>query len=122
MASVMLEEVRRIRDDAPGMGAYKLYLILQDVFGRENMMGRDAFFDLLRSNGLMVKRRKSHSTTNSYHHFHKWPNLIKGYTPDAPNRLCVSDITYIMIDGGVCYLHLVTDAFSRKIIGYCKHF
>lgn len=117
--NIVLEEARRIRSEAPGMGAYKIYLILLDVFGRENMPGRDAFYSLMRKHGLNVEKRKTHRTTNSYHHFHKWSNLIKGYTPEAPNRLFVSDITYITTSSGVCYLHLVTDAFSRRIMGWC---
>ena len=120
MESIALEQTRRIRQDAPGMGSYKVYLMLADIFGRANMMGRDAFFRLLQENGLTLPRRKGRRTTNSYHHFHKWPNLVKGFEPDGPNRLWVSDITYILLaDGGVCYLHLVTDVYSRKIVGWC---
>lgn len=118
--SIALEQVRKIREEAPGMGSHKIYLMLVDIFGRENMMGRDAFFRLLQENGLTLPRRKGRRTTYSYHHFHKWPNLVKDFEPDAPNRLWVSDITYILLaDGSVCYLHLVTDVFSRKIVGWC---
>ena len=120
MESIALEQTRKIREEAPGMGSHKIYLMLVDIFGRENMMGRDAFFRLLQENGLTLPRRKGRRTTNSFHHFHKWPNLVKGFEPEAPNRLWVSDITYIpLADGGVCYLHLVTDVFSRKIVGWC---
>jgi transposase InsO family protein len=120
MESLVLDQTAKIRVDAPCMGAYKIYLILLDIFGRGNMMGRDAFYSLLKSNGLSLKKRTSRRTTHSCHHFHKWPNLVKGLCVDAPNRLWVSDITYLLLsDGGVCYLHLVTDAFSRKIVGWC---
>jgi transposase InsO family protein len=66
----------------------------------------------------MLKPLKSHSTTNSNHRFHKYRNLIKGLSVTSPNRLWVSDITYIDLKDGVCYLHLVTDAYSRKIVGW----
>lgn len=82
------------------------------------MTGRDSFFTLLRRHGLMLKPLKSHSTTNSNHRFHKYKNLIKGLCVTSPDQLWVSDITYIGLEDGVCYLHLVTDAYSRKIIGW----
>ena len=82
-------------------------------------MGRDAFFNLLRSHGLHVRKRKFRAvTTNSFHWLHKYPNLIKGLSPERPNHLWVSDITYINTDNGFLYLYLVTDAYSRKIIGW----
>ncbi|MDR0894172.1 MAG: DDE-type integrase/transposase/recombinase, partial [Prevotellaceae bacterium] len=63
--------------------------------------------------------RKSRSTTNSNHRYHKWKNVAKGFTPTAANQLWVSDITYIpLADGDVCYLHLITDAYSHKIVGW----
>ena len=83
------------------------------------MPGRDLFLSLLRRHGLMQKPRRSRSTTNSNHRFHKWKNLVKGFTPTAANQLWVSDITYIDLAGGCCYLHLVTDAYSKKIVGWC---
>ena len=67
----------------------------------------------------MQKPRRSRSTTNSNHRFHKWKNLIKGFKPTAANQLWQSDITYIDLVGGCCYLHLVTDAYSKKIVGWC---
>ncbi len=82
-------------------------------------MGRDAFLALLRRNHLTQKPRKSRSTTNSNHRYHKWKNLIKGFTPTAANQLWQSDITYIDLAAGCCYLHLVTDAYSKKIVGWC---
>ncbi len=93
--------------------------MLRSTYREEWMLGRDAFLKLLRRNQLMLKRRRSRSTTNSNHRFHKWKNLIKGFTPTAPNQLWVSDITYIDLETGCCYLHLVTDAYSKKIVGWC---
>lgn len=82
------------------------------------MIGRDSFFNLLRRYHLMLKPLQSHSTTNSNHRFHKYKNLVKELVVNAVNQLWVSDITYISLREGVCYLHLVTDAYSHKIIGW----
>jgi len=82
-------------------------------------MGRDAFFDLLRENGLLIRRRKRvPKTTNSKHWLKKYPNLIEGFIPTAPNQLWVSDITYIRLHNEFAYLSLITDAYSHKIIGF----
>lgn len=85
-----------------------------------HMPGRDAFIDILRKNGLMVKirRKRRYKTTDSGHHFHKYPNLIKDVIPSRPNEIWVSDITYIETQEGVCYLSLITDAYSHKIVGW----
>ena len=84
------------------------------------MPGRDAFIELLRRNGLMVqiKRRKRYKTTDSGHNYRKYPNLIRDVIPMRPNEIWVSDITYIETEDGVCYLSLITDAYSRKIVGW----
>ncbi len=85
-------------------------------------IGRDAFFSVLREYGLLVRiRRRRAITTDSYHPYRKYPNLIKEFIPIAPNQLWVSDITYIIIGNGFGYLSLITDAFSRKIVGFCLH-
>ena len=82
-------------------------------------MGRDALFDLLRSYGLLVKKTKRfHITTDSKHFFFKSPNRLKGLTLTHAEQVFVSDITYIKIDGGHSYLALVTDAYSKKIMGW----
>ena len=114
----ILDAVREIREIDPGIGGVKLWLMLCVMFNTGWMPGRDKFMNLLRRHGLMQKPRKSRSTTNSNHRYHKWKNLIKGFVPTAANQLWVSDITYIDLVGGCCYLHLVTDAYSKKIIGW----
>lgn len=88
------------------------------IFGWDGVTGRDNFFKLLRRNKLMLKRPKPRRTTNSNHRYHKYKNHIKGFVPTGPNQLWVSDITYIDVDGGCCYLHLITDAYSHMIIGW----
>lgn len=114
----MMQAVQEIRSVDPGIGGYKLWLMLCDVFGREWMPGRDAFLAVLRRHKLLRPPLRRRHTTSSNHRYHKWKNLVKGYCPTGPNRLWVSDITYIDTDEGCCYLHLVTDAYSRKIVGW----
>lgn len=114
----MLLAIEEIRSIDPGIGGYKLWLMLCGVFGRDWMPGRDKFLAFLSRNRLLGKRPKPRHTTNSNHRYHKWRNLIKGFTPTAANQLWVSDITYIDTDDGCCYLHLVTDAYSHKIVGW----
>ena len=114
-----IEAVREIRQENPGIGGYKLWLMLIDMFGRAFVPGRDRFFVLLRRKGLMLPKPKPRHTTNSNHRYHKYKNLIKGIVLTAANQLWVSDITYIALAGGdVCYLHLITDAYSHKIVGW----
>jgi transposase InsO family protein len=82
-------------------------------------MGRNKFFDFLRQNNLLVPKLKNyHITTNSKHQFYKYKNLIKYKTPTRPEQLWVSDITYIKTQHGHNYLALVTDAYSKQIMGF----
>ena len=83
MESIVIEEVKRIRQTAPGIGSTTLYRLLLSIFGKDNMMGRDRFYLLMKSNGLQLKRRRSYRTTNSWHHYHKWSNLTKGLVVTA---------------------------------------
>ncbi len=116
---VMLDAVHEIRRKDSRIGGFKLWLMLRELFPGEWMPGRDVFLNLLRERKLLHHTPKPRRTTNSNHRYHKWKNLIKGFLPSAPNQLWVSDITYIDLDTGNAYLHLVTDAYSRKIIGRC---
>ena len=82
-------------------------------------IGRDRVFDLLDKEGLKVHRRiRRVRTTDSYHMFRKYPNLIKELIPTSPNEIWVSDITYIETEQGFVFLHLITDAYSRRIVGW----
>ena len=115
----VVDAVKEIREEDPGIGGLKLWLMLIALFGRDFVPGRDRFFVLLRRKGLMLPKPKPRHTTNSNHRYHKWKNLIKGFVPVAANQLWVADITYIALPGGdVCYLHLITDAYSHKIVGW----
>jgi transposase InsO family protein len=82
-------------------------------------MGRDKFYRFLRSNNLLVPKTKNYmTTTNSNHMYRKYKNLVKDHVPTRPEQLWVSDITYIKTENGHNYLALVTDAYSKKIMGY----
>jgi len=87
--------------------------------GRGISIGRDQLLDLLSANGLLVRPiRNYRRTTNSYHRFRKYRNIVKDCPPQAPLETFVSDITYISTREGFCYLALVTDLYSRKIVGW----
>lgn len=115
---LIFDAVRNYRKDAPRMGIIKLHYLISNLFKDEQVPGRDAFFNLMRENGFVLRKRKTRKTTNSRHHFRKFENLIIGFEPTAPNQLWVSDITYLETADGTCYLSLVTDACSHKIVGW----
>lgn len=116
---ILYQEIKRLRKLMPRIGGRKLYSILKKKFQEDFMMGRDKFFDWLRANHLLVRRRRVRIfTTNSHHWLHKHPYLLKGFTPTGPNQLWVSDITYIETEEGVMFLFLLTDAWSKKILGW----
>lgn len=116
---LVLKKVRQIRLEHRYMGTRKLYEVLQPfLLEHQIKIGRDALFDLLSAHKLLVRRRQRKvSTTNSYHRFKKWPNLIKDFTPIRINQLWVSDITYWKVGKRFMYIHLITDAYSHKIVG-----
>ena len=115
-----LEMVNEIRCRQPRIGVKKLYYLLsEDLLNLPHKIGRDSLFSLLRTNSLLVRRKRNcFSTTNSNHNNHIYPNLLKALPEIKPNQVLVSDITYIRRIGGFCYLSVVTDLYSRKILGY----
>lgn len=114
--TLLLERVGYYRKLMPRLGGRKLWhLLQQDGFP----VSRDRLFTLLSENNLLVKRRKKYSvTTCSRHWMRKYPNLIRGFDLERPHRLWVGDITYISLKGGFAYLALITDAYSKRIVGY----
>jgi transposase InsO family protein len=114
------EWVLQIRQRQKKAGGKKLYEMLQDRLREHRFkMGRDKFFDLLRSRGMLVRRTKRfHITTDSKHHFYKSPNRIRVLDITHAEQVFVCDITYIRTDQGHAYLALVTDAYSKKLMGY----
>jgi len=108
------------RKTMPRLGGRKIYyLIKPDLAKSEIKYGRDKLFDLMRNENLLVKKRKNHTrTTNSYHRFRKYPNLIQGLSLTRPEQVWASDITYIRTKNGFMYLSLITDVYSKKVVGY----
>jgi len=117
---LIVSEVHRIRKHHRHMGGRKLYELLQPFLMEHQIkMGRDRLFDILSANCLLVRRKKKQTvTTNSFHRFKKYSNLIKGFIPEGVNQLWVGDITYWKIEIGFVYISFITDVYSRKIIGY----
>ena len=117
---IVLTLVKEIRNDIPVIGTRKLLFMLTPQLEQHGIkLGRDQLFDLLGFHGLLMRRRKRIAkTTNSHHWLKKYPNLIKELTVTSPEQLWVSDITYVRTLQGFNYLSLITDAYSRKIMGY----
>jgi putative transposase len=113
----IIAEVHRIRSKQPKVGGRKL---LKDIQTLGFDIGRDQLFDILRKHGMLIKRkRRGPRTTNSNHWLRKYTNLVRGVPLTGPNQVFVSDITYLRIaSGDFAYLCLVTDAWSRKIVGW----
>ena len=101
-------------------GGRKLYSMIESSLKTHRIkLGRDKFFDLLRSEGMLVKpRKRNYFTTDSHHWLHKYDYLIDGMELTAPNQLWVSDITYVESEGTALYLYLITDAYSKMIVGW----
>jgi len=112
--------VLAIRREMPRIGTRKLYYLLKEDFDRLQIkIGRDALFVYLKTERLLVKPKKNYiKTTHSKHWLRKHPNLLKSIVPKRPEHVYVSDITYIKSRDKTHYLSLVTDAYSRKIVGY----
>lgn len=118
---LIIQEVLRYRKHQKRIGTRKLKEEMNDFFNHHDIkIGRDALFSLLGEYDMLVskRKRKTHITTLSKHRFKKYPNIIRDFIPIAPNQLWVSDITYIRINNSFGYLSLITDAYSRKIVGF----
>lgn len=119
--AMVVKLVEEIRVELPRIGGRKLYHLLKKPLLEHGIdIGRDKLFFILSECGLLVKKRRRRKpiTTDSDHPFYKYPNLIKELTILYPNQVWVSDITYISLAPGFCYLSLITDAYSRRIVGY----
>lgn len=116
---VLLQMVLHERRFMPRLGGRKLLERIHPQLPLELMIGRDSFFDFLTRHHLLVRRRRTRVyTTYSKHWLHKYSNLVKDFVPERPHQLWVSDITYIETAEGFMYLSLITDAYSRKIVGW----
>ena len=117
-AQLVVRLVLGIRTQMPRIGAKKLYYLLSNDL-KILKIGRDKFIDILRANHLLIIAKRSyHITTNSHHRFRKYKNQLLDLQINQPEQVWVSDITYIGKREKPCYLSLITDAYSKKIVGY----
>lgn len=112
--------VLKVKHQLPRCGGRKVhYLISKELEENKMQIGRDKLFDFLRSENLLsYKRKKYHKTTNSKHWMRRYPNKIKKLVITRPEQVWVADITYLQVQKKHYYLHLITDAYSKKIMGY----
>jgi len=118
--TIILKLVSEARQDLPRSGVPQLRQLLKKPLAEHGIKtGRDSLYQLLGEHGYLLRyrRRKAYST-NSNHAYKKYPNLIKNKTINKAHQLWVSDITYIRLREGFAYLSIITDAYSRKIVGY----
>ncbi len=115
-----MDEVKAIRCRQPRVGTRKLHRMVNERLKPDGIeIGRDRLFELLRANNLLVRRRRHpKQTTWAGHRLRKYGNLIRDLELNRPNQVYVADITYLQTLEGFCYLALITDAYSRKIVGY----
>lgn len=117
-ARQVIELIETLRIKMPRIGTRKMHYLLHEPLNKLKI-GRDKFFDILRANHLLIQPKRSyHVTTNSHHRFRKHRNLISGLAINRPEQVWVSDITYIGKRDKPCYLSLITDAYSKRIMGY----
>ncbi|WP_221404913.1 IS3 family transposase [Cloacibacterium normanense] len=117
-AEQVVELVENIRMKMPKIGGRKLYFMLNEPL-KTLKIGRDKFFNILKANYLLITPKRSyHITTNSHHRFRKHKNLVLDYQITKPNQVWVADITYIGNRKNPSYLSLITDAYSKKIVGH----
>lgn len=116
----IINRVKQVREQVEGIGGLQLHNMLKEEMQLYGMyIGRDHFYELLRKHNLLLKRKKRYCiTTNSNHLYYKWPDLTGNINVTAIEQLWVSDITYLRTESSFVYLSLITDAYSRKIMGY----
>ncbi|MDB5134565.1 MAG: transposase, partial [Mucilaginibacter sp.] len=118
IADKVVELVIGIRNKMPCIGTRKLYFMLRASL-KAWAVGRDRLFRILKANHLLIIPKRSYCiTTNSHHHFRKHKDLIEDLTMERPEQVWVADITYLGGREKPCYLSLVTDAYSKMIVGY----
>ncbi len=122
-----VEYIRRIRQKDRGIGGGKLWKMYKKEFGDDHSVGYNRFYDIIEKYNLKVRKKKRRvRTTDSDHDLPLYPNLVKELIPLRPNQLWVSDITYMVVylnaetgEYEFCYLSLVTDYYTKEIIGWC---
>lgn len=116
----IIDRVKSIRQSVEGIGGLQLHNMLKEELQLHNIaIGRDNFYALLRKHNLLIKRKKRYAiTTNSNHPYYKWSDLTGNLVLTRTEQLWVSDITYLRTENSFVYLSVITDAYSRKIMGY----
>jgi transposase InsO family protein len=116
----VIEKVVNVRRELPRLGTRKLYHLLRDEFEKDHLsIGRDKLFEIIGENGLLITKRKKYTkTTDSRHWMRTYPDRSKEISLTHPEQLWVADITYMSTEEQTIYLHLVTDAYSKQIMGY----
>ncbi len=119
-ADIVIQMVKPIRKEMPRLGTIKLYKLIKPELEKMDIkIGRDKLFELLREEKMLVRKKKNYTkTTNSFHRFRKYKNLIKNKEVKRPEQVWVSDITYIRTEDKFEYLSLITDYYSKRIVGY----
>ena len=122
-----VEFIKVVRQKDHGIGGGKLWQMYKREFGDEHSVGYNRFYDIIEKYDLKVRKKKRRAkTTDSEHGLPLYPNLVKDLIPLRPNQLWVSDITYMVVylnaetgEYDFCYLSLVTDYYTKEIIGWC---
>ena len=116
----VVELIKRERCQMPKLSVRKLHVLLKDELKDNGIeIGRDLLFDIAKKHDLLIKKKRSYKrTTYSRHGLRTYPNLLKAAVLNGANQAWVSDITYVRTCEGFVYLALITDRYSRKIVGY----
>lgn len=116
----IIDKVLEIRQRQPFIGSKKLYYMLfNDLHNGDLKMGRDGFHQLLARHGLLIRRKRRYMhTTHSHHRFYTYTSLVKSLKIERPEQVYAADITYLRTRKGFVYLFLITDVYSRKIMGW----
>lgn len=116
---LVIAKVHELRKTMPNIGTRKLLYELHATGDKRLKIGRDYLFSLLWRRGMLVKRKRRFAVTSlSKHGFKIYPNMLSETIITRSNQVWVSDITYLRICKGFVYLFLITDYYSRKIVGY----
>ena len=118
LSQQVINLVRELRIRMPRLGTRKLYYLLEDML-KKLKVGRDKLFRILKTNHLLITPKKSYQiTTDSHHRFRKHKNIVCNLKISKPEQVWVSDITYVGKRENPSYLALITDAYSKKIVGF----
>lgn len=119
-SELVVQEVLKVRSVQKRVGTRKLYHMLGSFLADHSIgIGRDAFHEVLRDNSLLVRKRHARKPRTTFSlPWRRYRNLIREYVPTGANQVWVSDITYVRVGEGFAYLSLITDAYSRKIVGH----